>query len=408
VRLRLPGWARSIRFRLTLLYSSVLFALAAVLVASLYFGLSLSIRDEPVSRASRIRVVEVTDQGRRGRTFVDIRQFEHRVNENTLANLRTFTFASLGALFLASLGVGWLIAGRVLSPIARITSVANEIQASNLTRRIQLVGPDDELRRLAETFDSMLDRLESAFVAQRQFLADVSHELRNPLAIIQSNLEVALADAEASPAGRRHAAEAIGRTIARMSRLTDDLLALARLEQADRGRELVDLVELLHEGAGEFGGAVAVRELSFELPPVGRLVVPGERDLLKRALANLLDNAARLAPEGTSIRLDAGKQGGWAWFGVADEGPGVPAADRERIFGRFWRGGGTPRGGGSGLGLAIVQQIAERHGGEARVFSDGKSGSTFVLWIPAVGEPGPIPPLDPLPRAPTREAAPVG
>lgn len=405
--LPLPVWARSIRFRLTLVYSSVLFALAALLVASLYFGLKLSIRDEPVSRAARIRVVEISDAGSRGRTFVDVRQFERQVNENTLDNLRTFAFASLGALFLASLGVGWLIAGRALSPIARITSVANEIQASNLTRRIQLAGPDDELRRLADTFDSMLDRLESAFVGQRQFLADVSHELRNPLAIIQSNLEVALRDADASPASRGHAAAAISRTIARMTRLTDDLLALARLEHAERGRESVDLVELLHEGAGEFGAAAAARELSVELPTLGTLVVSGERDLLKRALSNLLDNAVRLAPEGSAIRLAAGERSGWAWFAVADEGPGVDAADRARIFGRFWRRGGGPRSGGSGLGLAIVQQIAERHAGEARVFSDGGSGSTFVVWLPQIAEPGAVLDIDPVGPAPAREVAPV-
>jgi signal transduction histidine kinase len=329
------------------------------------------------------------------------------VNENTLDNLRTFAFASLGALFLASLGVGWLIAGRVLSPIARITSVANEIQASNLARRIELAGPDDELRRLADTFDSMLDRLESAFVAQRQFLADVSHELRNPLAIIQSNLEVALRDAEASPASRGHAAAAISRTIARMTRLTDDLLALARLEHAEHGREQVDLVELLHEGAGEFRAAAATRELSVELPLLGALVVSGERDLLKRAVANLLDNAVRLAPEASTIRLAAGSRIGWAWFAVADEGPGVDAADRARIFGRFWRRGGGSHGGGSGLGLAIVQQIAERHGGEARVFSDGGSGSTFVVWLPQISEPGAVPDIDPVGPAPAREVAPV-
>lgn len=405
--LPLPIWVRSIRFRLTLVYSSVLFALAALLVASLYFGLKLSIRDEPVSRAARIRVVEISDAGSRGRTFVDVRQFERQVNANTLDNLRTFAFASLGALFLASLGVGWLIAGRVLSPIARITSVANEIQARNLTRRIQLAGPDDELRRLADTFDSMLDRLESAFVAQRQFLADVSHELRNPLAIIQSNLEVALRDAEASPASRGHAAAAISRTIARMTRLTDDLLALARLEHAERGREPVDLVELLHEGAGEFGAAATARELSVELPTLGALVVSGERDLLKRALANLLDNAVRLAPEGSVIRLAAGRRSGWAWFAVADQGPGVDAADRARIFGRFWRRGGGPRSGGSGLGLAIVQQIAERHAGEARVFSDGASGSSFVVWLPQNPEPGAVPDIDPVGRAPAPDAVPV-
>ncbi|MFN2467926.1 MAG: sensor histidine kinase [Gaiellaceae bacterium] len=392
----MPAWARSIRFRLTLLYSAVLFLLAAVLVVSLYAGLSYSVRDEPVSRSDRIRVVLRDEPAGSGRTFVDVREFERRVNEHTLANLRTFAFGALGALFLASLGVGWIVAGRVLSPIARITAVANEIQARNLARRIELAGPDDELRRLADTFDSMLARLESAFAAQRQFVADVSHELRNPLAIIQSNLEVALADAEGTPEDRREAAQAIGRTLARMARLTDDLLALARLEQPDRVREPVDLAALLREASEEFRAAATVRDLELERPVRSVVVAPGERDLLKRALANLLDNAVRLAPPGSRVRLSAGARDGWVWLAVADEGPGIAPADRERVFGRFWRADETPRlGGGSGLGLAIVRQIAERHAGGVRVFPAAGGGSTFVLWVPAREGTREVPELDP-------------
>ena len=394
----LPQWTRSVRARLTLLYSGLLFALAATLLVSLYLGLSLSLRDEPVSRDARVRVVLPGDPPDRGpRAFVDVREFERRVNEHTLASLRTFALGSLGALFVASLGVGWLVAGRVLSPIARITSVANEIQASNLARRIRLPGPDDELRRLADTFDSMLERLEAAFVTQRQFVADVSHELRNPLAIIQSNLEVALADVEQSPEHRRDAASAISRTIARMARLTDDLLALARLEQPGHVRERIDLAALLREGREEFRPAAAVRGLELAAPLGDGPVVEGERELLRRALANLLDNAVRLAPEGSAVRASTGSLEGWAWLAVSDEGPGLSPEDRERVFGRFWRSDRARRfpGGGSGLGLAIVRQIADRHGGAVCVFPRLGGGSTFVVWIPAADRPGRVPDADP-------------
>ena len=383
---RLPAWARSIRFRLTLLYSSVLFALAALLVASLYLGLSLSVRGEPVSGGDPV-----------------VREFERRVNEHTLENLRTFSFGALGALFLASLGVGWVIAGRVLSPIARITAVANEIQASNLARRIELEGADDELKRLADTFDSMLSRLDSAFAAQRRFVADASHELRNPLAIIQSNLEVALADGSSDAASRRRAADAISRTIARMSRLTDDLLELARLEQPERRREPVDVAALLCEAADEFAAPAAARGIAITRAAADGLRVPGERELLKRALANLLDNAVRLAPEGSTVRLAAGSDGAWAWLAVADDGPGIAAGDEERVFSRFWRGdvGRARATGGSGLGLAIVRQVAERHGGRARVFSGRGQGSTFVMWLPLTDTPGEPPAVQPGAAAPS-------
>ena len=395
----LPAWTRSIRFRLTLLYSSVLFVLAAALVAALYLGLSLSLRDEPVSRNEQVRLI-VADEFPEApqRTFIDVREFEHQVNQHTLANLRIFAFGGLGFLFLASLGVGWVIAGRVLSPISRITAVANEIQASNLARRIELAGPDDELGRLAKTFDSMLGRLESAFAAQRQFVADASHELRTPLAIIQANLEVALADVDGSPEARRQAAEAIGRTLERMARLTDDLLALARLEQPERTTEPVDVAALLREGAEEFTVAAATRGVRLERPGTSVLVVPAERDLVKRALANLLDNAVRLAPDDSIVSLSAGRRGDWAWLAVADEGPGIAAAERELVFDRFWRADDARarlNGAGSGLGLAIVRQIAERHLGEAQVYQRAGGGSTFVVWLPVEDEAGPAPTSDP-------------
>ena len=168
----------SIRVRLTLLYSGVLFGVAAILVAGLYFGLALSLRNEPVSQAVIVEQVPVNDGSQtEAQTFVPAKAFEHQVNQRTLRNLRTYSIGALAALFVASLAVGWVIAGRVLAPIAHITSVAREIQARELSRRIELDGPDDELKRLADTFDSMLARLDLAFASQRRFVADASHEL---------------------------------------------------------------------------------------------------------------------------------------------------------------------------------------------------------------------------------------
>ncbi len=402
----LPPWARSVRLRFTVLYSTVLFLLAALLVGSLYLGLSLSLRHEPVSSGAAVRVT-VPSAGDRpgGRTFVDVREFESKVNEHTLAKLRTFSFAALGALFVASLAVGWLIAGRALSPIARITAVAKEIQATNLARRIALDGPDDELKRLADTFDSMLERLESAFAAQRQFVADASHELRNPIAIIRTNLDLALSAAEATDESRRRAAAVIVRTLRRMSRLTDDLLALARLESPQRLREQVALHGLLGEAGDDFRAAAELRGIEIEIEGDREGCVVGDRDLLKRALANLLDNAVRLAPEGSRVRLSAGSDAGWSWLAVSDEGPGIPPEAASRIFTRFTRAGEAPsRGqGGAGLGLAIVRQVAESHGGGARMFPGRQGGSTFVVWLPADRGAAEAPSFDP--TAPRPEEA---
>ena len=379
---------RSIRVRLTLLYSGVLFFVAAVLVASLYLGLSLSLRDEPVSQAVFVEQVPVNDGSRlEERTLVDARAFEQRVNERTLRNLRTFSLGALGALFVASLAVGWVIAGRVLAPIAHITNVAREIQARELSRRIELDGPDDELKRLADTFDSMLGRLDVAFASQRRFVADASHELRTPLAIIKANLDLALTDAQATEESRASAAAVIRRAIDRMARLTDDLLALARLDAPASGREPVPLAALLDDAREEFAAAAKARGVAIDVETVEALPVLGDRDVLKRAVTNLLDNAVRAAD--TTVHLSHGEDDQGAWLRVADDGPGIAPEDRESIFDRFWRPDEARSrvGGGSGLGLAIVRQIAEAHGGTVELFPEPGEGATFVLRLPRAGAP---------------------
>jgi len=392
------SFLRSIRVRLTLLYSGVLFLVATVLVASLYLGLSLSLRDEPVSQSVVVERVPVNDGSRtEERTLVDARAFEHQVNERTLRNLRRFSLGALAALFAASLAVGWVIAGRVLAPIAHITSVAREIQARELSRRIELHGPDDELKRLADTFDSMLARLDLAFASQRRFVADASHELRTPLAIIKANLDLALTDAQASDESRATAAAVIKRAIDRMARLTDDLLALARLDAPASGREPVPLGALLEDAREEFAAAATARAVELETAVMPGRIVQGDRDVLKRAVTNLLDNAIRVAPEGSTVRLSHGELNGWAWLAVADDGPGIAPEHREWIFDRFWRADDARSrpGGGSGLGLAIVRQIAEAHRGSVDVFSDPGEGATFVIWLPRTADPGATPQLDP-------------
>jgi signal transduction histidine kinase len=398
-RLRLPAWTRSIRFRLTLLYSSVLFALAALLVGALYLGLSLSLRNEPVS--SLPGYFERVGPGAEGPALVDAREFERRVNERTLRNLRNFSFGALGALFVTSLVVGWVIAGRVLAPIGRITSVARDIQATNLSRRIALEGPDDELRRLAETFDAMLARLDEAFAAQRRFLADASHELRNPLAVAQMNLDVALDAPDASPETLRRAARVARRATGRMAKLVDDLLALARLEAPEAlraRRQAVDLAALVAEAGDEFAAYAQVRGVAIERAGSTDVTVVGDPDALKRALANLVDNAVRVAPAGSRVRVATGREDGWAWLAVADEGPGIDPGHQARVFDRFYRvdKARSRDEGGTGLGLAIVREIAESHGGSVRVFSEPGKGSAFVVWLPVARTPAPAPSASPV------------
>jgi len=396
---RLPEWMRSIRFRYTLLYSAVLFGLAALAVASVYLIVSAKLHRYPVSfgpgevwcnpftgRCSRFPVVDRQD-------------FQRLVYTEALSTLRYYTFAALGVLFVASLGVGWVIAGRVLRPIGRITSVARDIQATDLSRRIELAGPDDELKQLADTFDAMLARLDAAFAAQRQFVADASHELRNPLAIIRTNVDVALADPDADPQDLRHTITVVKRAGDRMSRLVDDLLALARRQEPTLEHERVDLGAAVAEASDDFLVPAEARGIVLDRAIAPEVVVIGDRDALKRAVANLLENAVRLAPASTRIKLATGSEGGRAWIAVADEGPGIAAEDQQHVFDRFWRAdkARSRADGGTGLGLAIVRQIAESHGGHVRLHSKVGVGSTFVIWLP----------IAPAAREPASRQAPV-
>ncbi|HEY4725071.1 MAG TPA: HAMP domain-containing sensor histidine kinase, partial [Actinomycetota bacterium] len=381
---RLPEWARSIRFRYTLLYSAVLFGLAAVVVAAIYLVLMMSLRNQPYSTG----VKQLICVGNECYQPVTFRQLERVVNGRTLKELRNYSFTALGVLFVASLGVGWVVAGRVLRPIGRITSVARDIQATDLSRRIELPGPDDELKQLSDTFDAMLARLDAAFAAQRQFVADASHELCNPLAIIRTNVDVALADPRADPEDLRHTIAVVKRASDRMARLVDDLLALARRQEPTLEHEPVDLGAAVAEASDDFVVPAAARNIVLDRAIAPGVIVAGDREALKRAVANLLENAVRLAPEGSRIRLATGSEGDRAWVAVADEGPGIAPEDQPHVFDRFWRAdkARSRADGGTGLGLAIVRQIAESHGGQVRLQSKVGVGSSFVIWLPVAAD----------------------
>ena len=395
---RFPTWMGSIRFRLTLLYSLFLFGLASIVVGVIYAALARTLEDEPVSQdytmttAIEVRedvylVLEETMQA-------ELPNFEAIVNERALEKLRDFSYLALAGLFIGSLGVGWLVAGRVLSPLGRITSVAKEIEATDLSQRIDLAGPHDELRELADTFDHMLERLDDAFSGQRQFIQEASHELRNPLAVIRANLDVALADPDATAEDLRETSEIVGRSAERMTRLVDDLLTYAHQGDLMRSRTRVDLGRVVEDVAMEFVAPAEANGLRVEISTGKQLGVMGDPDALRRALANLLANAVRLAPADSKVTVSAGYSDGWVWMAVADEGPGIPDEDQERVFQRFWRGDvrSSRREGRSGLGLTIVREVAETHKGLVGLESAVGEGSIFSIWLPAVAGAASQPP----------------
>jgi signal transduction histidine kinase len=389
---RMPNWFGSIRFRLTVTYSIVLFSLASIVVSVIYLGEAHALSDEQLYQ--HVQVVTQVDGGfiiSEGVLRNQARETEHMANERSLELLRNYSMMALFVLFLISLVVGWIVAGSVLKPIGRITGVAKDIQATDLSRRIRLGGPPDELRELADTFDDMLGRLDDAFESQREFIHEASHELRNPLAVIRTNLDVTLADPDADEEELRHTLEVVQRSSERMTRLVDDLLVYARKGSLSLERETLDAGDLVHELADEFRAPAAAKDITVADQRVDGLWVDGDRNALRQALANLLANAIRISPAGTTVRVRGGAEAPWVWLAVEDEGPGIAAEDHERVFQRFWRG--DPREGRaegrSGLGLTIVRQVAESHGGEVKLVSEPGHGAAFAIWLPAAPEPAP-------------------
>ena len=393
---RLPAWMGSIRFRLTAVWSILVFGLAALVVGGIYLGLHNSLSNQKIS-ATAFQVG--------GITFIQPDQaqlVQRSVNERALDALRVYSFWSLLALFFTSLVVGWIVSGRMLRPLGEISNSVREIQASDLKQRINLGGPNDELRQLADTFDDMLGRLDEAFEGQRQFIHQASHELRNPLAVIRTNLEVTLSDPDASAEDLRHTAEVVERSSERMARLVDDLLVYARKGTLSLERDPVDVAQLIDEAAEEFNAPAVAAGVHLMHHADSGLWVIGDRLALRQALGNLLANAIRYSPEGSTVRLRGGLDGPWVWMAVEDQGPGIDPSDRDRVFQRFWRG--NPRAGReqgrSGLGLTIVRQIAEAHGGEVKLVSQLDHGSAFALWLPALTPAEPQSSLPPLPPPP--------
>lgn len=288
-------------------------------------------------------------------------------------------FVVVGVLVVLAVAIaGWSVAGRLLRPVRLLRETAERLTASDLAERIPVEG-DDDLARLTETVNDMLDRLETAMRDQRELLDDVRHELRTPLTIIRGHLE--LVDA-ADPTDVRRTAELAIEEIDRMSALVDGLTALAEVRAVVPERVPTDLAGLTDDVAALVGAIPGHPwTVAGRAPGTVRL----DRRLITQAWLQLADNAAKYAPAGSPIEIGSRLAGGRAELWVRDHGPGIPAGQETRVFERFARAG---RGsvGGSGLGLAIVTRIAAAHGGTARVESPG-DGAEFILSIPVEEAP---------------------
>ena len=381
----------TVRLRLTLLYGALFLLAGAILIAITYFLYRDRLDADPL-RGRREIAIAFDDRAIEGRRLADflsrdgrtilgfIDDFHRAVLADALAEQLEQSIVALGFTAAAALLLGWIVAGRVLRPIQRITETARASSESNLHHRVNLRGPNDEMRELADTLDSLLERLERAFAAQRAFAANVSHELRTPLAILRAEAELRLAGGDATEADRAfarrvlEAAEGGERTVA-------GLLALARSESGLLSRTEVDLAELTGDLAGEL--AASAGRITFALD-LRDAAVHGDRALLERLAANLIDNAIRHnVPDGW-VRVETASTAEAAILRVANSGPRLSDADAQALFEPFARPPAATADdpGGHGLGLSIVDAIVRAHGGTVSAKARAEGGLEVEARLP--------------------------
>jgi signal transduction histidine kinase len=271
--------------------------------------------------------------------------------------------------------------GRTLKPIERIRREVDDLSSKTLDRRVPEPGSDDEVARLARTMNTMLSRLETATTRQQEFVSDASHELRSPISSIRFDLEVALAHPE-SDDWHSVATRALDQTL-RVEHIVDDLLLLARIDEgtAPDTAAIVDIGSIIRDSSTHIEGTPI--SLRVDIGDVNALYVNGTTGDLTSMIRNLVDNAARHAA--SSIAVTANVDGSTIVITVDDDGPGIPPADRERVFRRFTRlqQSRSRSAGGVGLGLAVVHRIVHHHGGTIAISDSPLGGARFTVALPA-------------------------
>jgi len=342
---------------------------------------AFSTQSDPESGdAVRMFVVPVLGEARQVAAVQVARSLED--SRETLERLATTLLIGVPGLVAAAALGGYLLAARALSPIDRITQTARRISAEDLSARLNLPGVDDEVGRLAVTFDEMLARLERSFRRERQFTTDASHELRTPLSAMQAILGTVRARRR-TPAEYDRALADLAEESDRLQSLTDDLLRLARGDARDPGsQETVELSTLLADLSDSMRPLVQAKDLSLTCRVPEGLTVLGDRDDLIRLFGNLLQNAVKYTESGAiEVSAEAAAHGTVS-IHVADSGGGIDSEHLSRIFDRFYRVDPSRASPGAGLGLAIAQEIARSHGGRIEVSSQPGRGSRFTVSLP--------------------------
>ena len=361
----------TIRARLTLTYAGLVTGSGAVLIALVYLYM----------RQLQVAVPEQapSTDGVEEEVYLRITLMSEFLN--------TMLVISLGALVLLALlsgAVGWVVAGRMLAPLSTMNEAAKQAASGDLSRRLSLTGPRDEIRDLADTYDHMLDSLETSLGTYRRFAANASHELRTPLATAQTMIDVTLADPDASAQQLRSLAQRLRETNRANVETVDALLDLAEAQSGDVYREEVDLGEVVGAALAQLAPEASAREVALPGPPDGPVAVEGDPVLLRQAVSNLLRNAVRHNVAHGGIELELTSTDDRARLRVSNDGSLVPAERLESLREPFVRGSGRgrTRDAGHGLGLAIVSAVATAHNGVLELSANPSGGLTATLDLP--------------------------
>jgi signal transduction histidine kinase len=387
----------TLRWRLTLVFGGVTVLVGMVLLCLSYVLVDRAARDATPTfqgsfliRDSQTNTILFDDDDGQPLTIQDV---QNSAREDALRRLSKQGLLALVVLGATGVAATYVLSGRLLRPLNQITAAAQRLSAEQLDQRIDLPGPEDELKHLADTFDAMLARLEASFTAQRRFVADASHELRTPLSVMRTEVDVALADPDASVADLRASAEVVRAATERADRLVDSLLFLARSDRlAVDGlpvRERVELSHVVATGLTAVHAEIEQRRLRVDVH-WGAAPVLGDPGLLERLAGNLVENAVRHnLDDGGFLEASTGTSPtGQSWLTVANSGVDIEPTEVEGLFEPFRRHGRARTAKrGAGLGLSIVRAVAHAHGGS--VVAAARVGGGLVVRV----ELPPAPPV---------------
>jgi signal transduction histidine kinase len=381
----------TVRARLTLLYTG-LFAVCGAIVVAVSYILVAQLepsgqgQQAPASFLARCRSEQLSAHPddrilAKCKTYFQLQGAQHQ-RDLTLSHLLEYSLITLAVVIALAAILGWITAGRALRPVHLITAAARGASERNLSARVALGGPRDELHELAETFDEMLGRLEAAFEGQQRFIANASHELRTPLAVMRATVDVVLDNPDSTLEDLRGMAADIRAAVDHAEHLIGALLILARNERGLTVHEEVDLATVAEDLLDT--AAVGDRRVHATLEPA---VIFGDPVLAERLIANLVDNAIRYNAAAGDIWISTRTTTGSSQLAVANTGPLVSPADADRIFQPFQRLNDRASHDGFGLGLTIVASIAKIHGGTATARPRDDGGLSVTVTMPSAATP---------------------